>query len=200
MNKPKGYDETKAGGGYTPLALGGHHLIIKKVVSQKDGKQIKTKNGDPMIIVYFDTAENDVQPRYGTIEFQNDVRPDKNWPYVCTKYITTEKEGKCTKDFKTFTTCFAHSNGINDDAIIWGDGFENQFTDKKIGGVVGQVENEYQGKRSMRNEVRWFVTDSKVDEATIPEPKRLNGSTTPTPGNDGFMAIPEGASDSMPWG
>ena len=31
MQMPNSYNETKAGGDFTPISLGGHHLIIKKV-------------------------------------------------------------------------------------------------------------------------------------------------------------------------
>ena len=201
MKQPKNYKETKASGAYTPISLGGHHLIIKKVAEvDKNGKVYKTKNGDPYIIVYFDMADNDTQPKYGSVEFQNDVRPDKKWPHSCTSYITTEKEGKCTKQFKTFTTCYAHSNGLDEDAIVWGDGFCDQFTNKKIGGVFGEKENLYQGKRSMRHELRWWCSDDKVDSATIPDPVRLEGAAGPIIDNDGFMDIPAGGPESSPWG
>ena len=202
MQMPNSYKETKASGEYNPVMLGGHHLIIKKVVETDNaGAPLKNKNGDPMIIVYFDMAENDVQPRYATIEYQNDTRPDKKWSNACTQYITTEQGGKCTKQFKTFTTCFAHSNGIDENAIKWGDGFCAQFTNMKIGGVFGEVESEYQGKRFMKHDLRWFVSDDKVDGANIPEPKRLPASNTPLSSNiDGFVNIPDNAADSVPWG
>ena len=31
MNKPNAYDETQAGGEFTPVELGGHKLVIKQV-------------------------------------------------------------------------------------------------------------------------------------------------------------------------
>ena len=31
MQKPNNFDNTRASGEYTPVSLGGHHLIIKKV-------------------------------------------------------------------------------------------------------------------------------------------------------------------------
>ena len=203
MQMPNSYNETKVTGDFTPISLGGHHLIIKKVFEKdREGNPITNKYGQPMIIVCFDMANNDSQPKYGTNEFlANKERYSKFpfWPYSCTSYITTEKDGACTKQFKTFTTCYAHSNGIDESAIKWGDAFADQFTGKKIGGVFGESESEYNGKRFTKHELRWFCTDSKADSATVPEPKRLNGS--PAPNNDGgFMSIPEGAADFVPFG
>ena len=31
MKKPNAFDETKVSGDFTPIELGGHHMIIKKV-------------------------------------------------------------------------------------------------------------------------------------------------------------------------
>lgn len=199
MQMPNSYNETKAGGDYTPITLGGHHLVIKKVFEiDPDGNQIRNKNGEPMIIVCFDMANDDVQPKYATNEFtSNRERYNKFpfWPHSCTSYITTENDGKCTRQFKTFTTCFAHSNGLDENAIRWGSDFCNQFTGKKIGGVFGEVESEYNGNRNMKHELRWFCTDSKVDFVTVPEAKRLNGSS-----DNGFMSIPDGPDAFVPFG
>lgn len=205
MQMPNSYKETKATGDFTPIALGGHHLIIKKVFEKdNNGNPIKSKTGQPMIIVCFDMADNDSQPKYATNEFlTNKERYSKFpfWAYSCTAYIMTEQDGKCTKQFKTFTTCFAHSNGIPDDGIKWGDGFCDQFTGKRIGGVFGEVESEYNGKRYMKHDLRWFCSDDKVDGATIPDAKRLDGSVNGTTQNNGeFMKIPDNANDFVPFG
>ena len=105
MNKPNAYDETQSGGEFTPVELGGHKLVIKQV------NETKSKTGKDMIVVLFDFAEDDKQPGYFMEQFQNDIRPNKKWPNQATQYILTEDaEGKCTRNFKTFTTCAEHSN------------------------------------------------------------------------------------------
>ena len=188
MQKPANYDETKAGGDYTPVTVGGHHLIIKKL------EETKSKDGKPMVKIMFDMAANDSQPEYGMNEFKNDIRPEKKWPNVCTAYVLTQNDdGKCSKSFKGFTTSFEASNNCE---VKWGENFGDQFTNKKIGGVFGKVEKEYQGKRSMRTELRWFCADDKADEATVPADKMLGSSVKVS--NDGFSAIP--STDALPWG
>lgn len=192
MNKPNNYDNTTVGG-YERVALGGHKMVIKKVVEST------SKAGNEMLIVYLDFAQDDVQPGKFTKDFSEDTRSDKKWPHAGTVYIPiNDRDGNCTKKFKGFTTSFEQSNGCE---TVWGKKFADQFTNKRIGGVYGEVENEYNGKRTMRHELRWFRSVDKVDEETIPEPVYLNGSAPAAKADaDGFMNIPEGAGAEVPWG
>lgn len=64
MQKPNNYDETQAGGEFTPVELGGHKLIIKQV------NETKSKTGKDMIVVLFDFAEDDKQPGYFMSSFR----------------------------------------------------------------------------------------------------------------------------------
>ena len=197
MQKPKLFDEVKTGGEFVPIELGGHHIIIKNV------EETTSKAGKPMLKVSFDFAKNDSQPDYMANEFKNDIRPDKKWPHAGTQYILTEdKDGNCSKSFKSFITAFENSNNCG---AIWGDKFAAQFKNKKIGGVFGEVENEYNGKVTMRHELRWFCSDDKVDGAAIPAAKRLSGNSGDTlgAGSSGSDApdvnVSDGTDEEVPW-
>lgn len=199
MNKPNAYDETQAGGEFTPVELGGHKLVIKQV------NETKSKTGKDMIVVLFDFAEDDKQPGYFMEQFQNDIRPDKKWPNQATQYILTEDaEGKCTRNFKTFTTCVEHSNaGFS---VQWGDKFCQCFKGKKIGGVFGEQMDYYNGEEKKKRVLRWFCSLDKVADAAIPDMSETKaykeykqGGGMPnygTPGDDGFMNIPDNIDDS----
>ena len=50
MQKPNGYDEVKVGGDFTPIELGGHHMIIKGV------REEKSKSGKDMLALQFDVS------------------------------------------------------------------------------------------------------------------------------------------------
>lgn len=190
MNKPSNYEATKVGGDFTPVALGGHHMQIKQV------EETKSSTGKPMIKVMFDFAKNDEQAGYMMTEYKNDIRPDKKWPHVGTAYILTEDgDGNCSRKFKSFITSFEKSNGCE---AVWGDKFAAQFKNKLIGGVFGEVENEYNGKVSMRHELRWFCADDKVESAGVPDPRYLNGSRTTTEKPD--VNVPEDIDDENPFG
>lgn len=199
MQKPTNYDETQAGGEFTPVELGGHKLIIKQV------NETKSKTGKDMIVVLFDFAEDDKQPGYFMEQFQNDIRPDKKWPNQATQYILTEDaDGKCTRNFKTFTTCVEHSNaGFS---VQWGDKFCQCFKGKKIGGVFGEQMDYYNGEEKKKRVLRWFVSLDKVADAAVPDMSETKaykeykqGGGMPnygTPGDDGFMNIPDNIDDS----
>lgn len=191
MQKPQGYDEVQVGGDFTPIELGGHHLIIKGV------KEQESKSGKQMIVVAFDFAKNDRQPNYFSDLFDKDIRPDKKWPNNGTNYIMAmdyQDSNKTSKSFKSFVTAFERSNNVT---AIWGEKFCDQFKGRKIGGVFGVVEEEYNGEIKKRHKLRWFCDDSKVDGASIPEEKLLNNSSS-TPSSD-FMAIKEDAGEEIPF-
>lgn len=201
MQKPNNYDETKARGEFTPVELGGHKLVIKQV------NETKSKNGKDMIVVLFDFAEDDKQPGYFMEQFQNDIRPDKKWPNQATQYILTEDaEGKCSRSFKTFTTCVEHSNaGFS---VQWGDKFCQCFKGKKIGGVFGEQMDYYNGEEKKKRVLRWFCLLDKVADAAIPDMSETKpykeykqGGGMPSGGtfNDGFMNIPDGIDEELPF-
>ena len=199
MNKPNAYDETQAGGEFIPVELGGHKMVIKSVT------EMKSRTNKDMIKVEFDFAEDDKQPGYFSEQFANDIRPDKKWPNQATQYMLTEDaEGKCTRNFKTFTTCAEHSNaGFS---VQWGDKFCQCFKGKKIGGVFGEQMDYYNGEEKKKRVLRWFVSLDKVADATIPDMSETKaykeykqGVGMPnygTPGDDGFMNIPDNIDDS----
>ena len=187
MNKPNNYENVSTGD-FTPVDVGGHHLIIKQV------KETKSKTGKDMLVVAVDMAPNDKQPLYMSKLFESDTRPEKKWPRAGTIYVvTTDNSGQCSRNFKTFITNFERSNGIQ---VNWVDGpaFVAQFAGKKIGGVYGIVEDEYNGERKKKSELRWFCEDSKADGAKIPEPKLLpSQGAAPVPAgstaNAGFVPV-----------
>lgn len=200
MQKPNNYENTQAQGEFTPVELGGHKLIIKQV------NETTSKNGKPMIVVLFDFAQDDIQPGYFTEQFKNDIRPDKKWPNQATQYILTEDEnGDCSRSFKTFTTCVEHSN--SGFTTQWGDNFEKQFKNKKIGGVFGLQMDYYEGKEREKRVLRWFVSLDKVPDARIPdisETKAFKNHKSGYPegatsAGDGFMNIPDGIDEELPF-
>jgi hypothetical protein len=188
MQKPNNYDQTQVGE-FTPIELGGHHAIIKDV------KEQKSKMGKDMIVIAIDFAKNDKQPGYFMESFENDIRPDKKWPHQAVQYIVVEdKDGKTSRSFKSFITSFEKSNGCE---AIWGDSFCKQFKGKRIGVVYGNVEEEYNGEVKKRRKIRWFCDDATVDNANIPADKLLD--TTKKTSGDGFMNIPEGTDEEIPF-
>lgn len=197
MQKPTGYDETPVQGSYEAPEVGGHYLIIKKV------EERVSQTGKAMIAVMFDFNRMDKQAGLFMKTFEEDIRPDKKWPYAGSKYIMVndyQDPSKTSKSFKTFITCIEKSNpGF---ITTWGDNWGAQFKDKAVGAVYGKVESEYNGKRNMRSELRWFCSTDAVANASIPEPKMLT-SSNPAPNadaaNEGFLQVPDVDTDEVPF-
>lgn len=194
MQKPNSFDEVNAGGEFTPIALGGHHAVIMSV------KEQKSSTGKDMIVVALDFAKNDAQPGYFKAQFDNDTRPEKKWPYQGVQYIVTEDaEGKCSRSFKGFITSFERSNNVTTN---WGDKFANQFKNKKIGVVYGEVEEEYNGEIKTRHRIRWFCEDAKADSQNVPDKKYYTGTvnkSAASSGEEGFMKVPDNADEEIPF-
>ena len=194
MQKPNSFDDVNAGGDFTPIELGGHHAVIMSV------KEQKSSTGKDMIVVALDFAKNDKQPGYFKNQFDNDTRSEKKWPYQAVQYIVTEDaEGKCSRSFKGFITSFERSNNTTTN---WGDKFANQFKNKKIGVVYGEVEEEYNGEIKTRRRIRWFCEDAKADSQNVPEKKYYGGAISKPAAKtdeDGFMSILEGTDEEIPF-
>ena len=198
MQKPNNFENTQAGGDFTPVELGGHYAVIKNVSERED------KNGDPMIVVSIDFDKKDAQAGYFMEQFKKDVRPDKKYPNQATNYITSERAGACTKNFKSFIKAYADSNGLTEDKIKWGEDFATQFKNKKIGVVFGQVEETYNGETKMKRKIRWFCDYNKVPDQKIPadkfETSKPAASTTSTSqGNEEFMKVDPNADEEIPF-
>lgn len=202
MKKPNNYENTKAQGEFTPVELGGHKMIVKQV-SQK-----QSKTGKDMIVVLFDFATDDAQAGYFATQFADDIRPEKKWPNQATQYILVEDEdGNTSRSFKTFCTCIENSNpGFScwkADETFNFQGIKN----KKIGGVFGTQMDYYNGREIEKRVLRWFVSMDKVADAKIPDVTQtqayknsVNGyHPDAKPIGDGFMNIPDGIDEELPF-
>ena len=194
MQKPTGYDETKASGEFTPVELGGHYCVIKQVTEQQ------SSTGKDMIVVLIDFCAPDAQEGYFSNQFNNDDRDEKKWPFAGSKYIMVNDyndPNKTSRQFKTFCTCVEKSNNFT---IQWGGkDWSKQFKGKKIGAVYGAEEHEYDGKVSMRHLPKWFCNIDSVKNAKIPVTKYLANAPAPATGEVPFVNVPEGVEEEIPF-
>lgn len=202
MRRPNNYDEAKVQGEYIPVELGGHKMVIKGV------EEKVSKTNKPMLKVEFDFAPGDKQAGYFTEAFRDDIRPDKKWPNQGTAYvIAIDAEGNCTSQLKTLCTCLEHSNAgfecWKPDETLDIAGMQN----KQIGGVFGPQKDYYNGRVSDKRVLRRFVSVDKVAEAQIPRESETKAyrdyqeghAQMPSPDADGFMNIPDGIDEELPF-
>lgn len=202
MRRPNNYDEAKVQGEYTPVELGGHKMVIKSVEERRN------KENRPMLVICFDFAPGDKQAGYFMESFKNDIRPDKKWPNPGTAYVTAiDAKGDCTSQLKTLCTCLEHSNAgfecWKQDETLDIAGMQN----KVIGGVFG-IQKDYYNERILnKRALRWFVSVDKVAEAQIPRESETQAyrnhqegyAQGSTPAGDGFMNIPDGIDEELPF-
>ena len=193
FNKPQGYDEVQAAGEFTPIQLGGHKLVIKKL------EECKASNGNSYLKVTFDTAPDDKQPNYYAEQYKNDTRETKKWGGVATLF-PTDQHGKTSKTFKTFCTSIERSNNSK---IQWGAGFEASIVGKVIGGVFGEEEYEnHMGEVKTARKLFWWCSVEGADGARVPAKRALEqgtGNSGYTVDNNGFMNIPDGIDEDLPF-
>lgn len=195
FNKPAGYDEVQAGGEFTPIELGGHKLVIKKL------EEMQASNGNSYLKVSFDTAPDDKQPNYYAEQYKNDTRDNKKWGGVATIF-PTDKEGRTSKTFKQFCTSIERSNNSK---IQWGAGFEASIVGKYIGGVFGEEEylNSSNEKKTARK-LFWWRSAESIADATIPATRTLSDDdydkwSDRKVDENGFMVIPDGIDEELPF-
>ena len=191
--KPAGYDEVQAGGDFTPIGLGGHKLVIKKL------EEITALNGNKYLKVLFDTAPDDKQPNYYAEKYKNDTRDNKKWGGVATIF-PTDRDGRTSKTFKQFCTSIERSNNSK---IQWGAGFEASIVGKTIGGIFGEEEYlNYMNEVKTARKLFWWRSAEGIKDAKVPDKRKVeNGSTGTgyTVDENGFMNIPDGIEEELPF-
>ncbi len=190
FNKPEGYDEVQAGREFTQIQLGGHKLLIKKL------EECKASNGNSYLKVTFDTAQDDVQPGYYAEQYAGDTRDKKKWGGVATIF-PTDNEGKTSKTFKQFCTSIERSNNSK---IQWGAGFEASIVGKVIGGIFGEEEYLNQmGEVKTARKLFWWRSVDGVADAKVPEKRALKQDEGYSVDKDGFINIPDGIDEELPF-
>lgn len=116
-----------------------------------------------------------------------------------------DNDGNCNRSFKTFTTSVEHSNAGFE--VEWGDGFCQCFKGRKIGGVFGEQMDYYNDEEKKKRVLRWFCSSEKASDAAIPEISETKAYKDHKSGaqpygsayNDGFMNIPDGIDEELPF-
>ena len=183
MIKPNNFDNVQALGGFTPLEVGGHLLVIKQIQETKSG------NGRDMIRIFLDTQAADKQPNYYQNQFDNDKREKKRWGCIVYQ-TTTDASGDASRGFKTFIESVEKSN--NGFKVSWDEHFCSSLKGKLVGGVFGREEYiNNNGESKFVPKCFNFRTIEDIKTGVeAPKDRLLNGSTNNntgdlTPINDG---------------
>lgn len=167
MKKPNNYDNMQAFGEFTPIELGGHILIIKKI------NVIKDEHGqDKQVEIMFDTHGTDKQANYFTEQYKNDTRQPKIWGGTRREWLLTSS-GKDNPFFINFCKSAEKSNNFK---IDW-DKFESSLTNKLVGGVFGREQYLKDGQVKTAIKCVGFRSVEAIKAGVeIPKDKLVGGS------------------------
>ena len=169
LKKADNYDEIEVNQEFTPLELGGHKGIIKKV--EEYTSEI---SGNTSLKVAVDTDSTDKQPHYYQEQFDNNTNADKKWSTGATKYVSLKEDENSVRMLKAFITAVENSNP--NFTYDWNKDI-NQLNGKKVGLVFGWEEYEKQdGSIGTATKLTQFRSIDKVDNVKIPKVKLLDGS------------------------
>jgi len=169
IKKPADYDTVELNDyDFTPLALGGHRLVIKTAE-----EYMSMTSGNASLKITVDTDKSDKQSGYFQDQYNNDTRADKKWSNGATKYVSLGENENAIKSLKGFITALENSNP--NFKYDW-DKDVSQLVGKRVGGIFGleeYINNE--GKIKLATKLTQFRSIDKVDEAKIPKVAVLDG-------------------------
>lgn len=195
MKQLNGYANAQAYSEQERLPIGGYILKILDVKYQ-------TNDWGDIIQLSFDIAEGDQKDFYAS-NYKAQNGEDKKWKGVYRLRVPkddgSEQDEWTMRKFKTVITAFEESN--NGYHWNWD---EQTLKGKTIGALFNNKEYEYNGRHGFFTNCHSLVVAEKIRSGkfTIPEDTLLKSgsSTTQTkPDADGFMNIPDGIDEELPF-
>ena len=187
------YEKTQAYGDYQQLPKGAYVLKVL-------GVDLNENSVGQYITLHCDVNEGEFKDFF-TKDYKAQQSEDKKWH--CNFFINvpnddgSEKDGWTKRRFKTIMEAFEESNeGYHFD---WD---EQKLKGKTIGGLFNIREYEKKdGSVGSATNLAQLCKVSSVRNETyrIPDDKRLQRKPAPATDEDGFMKIPDGVDEELPF-
>lgn len=203
MQKFGGYDDAKKqaqASGTSKLPAGGY---VCKVIGVKYTKGEEGKSD--FIEIQFEIAEGEFKGFFQK-QYEANTNEDKKYKGRTKIYIPTddgsEKDGWTKKTFAGWTNAFEESN----EGYLW-DWDEKKWKNKLIGIVFGETGTVISGRDVVYTEARFAVSAERIRSGNYPAAKFKAKNGYPSEGgsgsagsdNNGFLNIPEGAVEDLPF-
>lgn len=181
----------KEAGDFTRLPAGPYICVIRNVEDVEDKEYLK---------ITYDIAEGEYAGHF------DEIRKDhSDWAW-CGAYVRSYKT-KALPMFKRFCSSVSKSNGayVFDGNTVNSD--EKTLIGKKVG-ITFQEEEYYGNDGTLKTRLIVYkeFPVSELDKQSIPKTKKLEGEAAKPagaiakPDADGFMNVPDGVGDELPWG
>lgn len=204
ITKPKNYDSAK------PMTQGGNRLVPGGYICEIKAADYVQASGSTgaRIIIHYDIVEGDFKD-YWANQYKNNTAEDKKWKGNYTLWLPDdsgdEKDQRANRVLKTFVEAVEESNT----GYHW-DWDETKLKGKKLGLIIRNKFWSFNGKTGFAPEVNFCVTVDKIKagDFTVPDdyiPNNLMGEYEASKGTpmesptDGFMSIPDGIENDLPF-
>ena len=179
---------------FQTLPKGAYVCKILKATEEpnKDGK-------GSHIEIAFDIAEGEYKDFY-LKQYNANSNEDKKWPWDARYYLSIPSEDAAEWQIQNWDTFWTNVEDSNKDYCFDGDG--DKLKGKLFGGLFHIEENESNGNVYEHTRLKWTRAAQDIRDnnyGKLPNDKRVSVSTTPKASDDGFMDIPDGAADSIPF-
>lgn len=196
MRKIEGYKEAQAYSDQERLPVGGYILGIKNV-------EYKENDWGDVIILSFDIEEGEFKGFFAR-NYKEQTGEDKKWKGTYRLRVPkddgSEQDAWTLRRFKTVITNFEESNS----GFHW-DWDEQKLKGKKIGALFNNKEYNFNNRSGFFTNCHSLVTVEKIKSGKfeIPADTLLKTgsaySAQPAPDSDGFMNIPDGIDEQLPF-
>lgn len=201
MKRFNGYDDAKKqaeSAGAPKLPEGAYVckiLAVKYEEADQEGRSDR-------IIIRFDIAEGEYKDFFQK-QYENNTSEDKKWKGVARVYVPkddgTKEDGWTKRTLASWTLAFEKSNP----GYEW-DWDESKWKNKIVGIVFGRTGTVINGRNIVYTEARFPIEAEKVRDGSAPQAefKAKNGykeESKPQVDSDGFMNIPEGVEEEIPF-
>lgn len=199
MEKLKGYDSAQAISEQERLPVGGYILKIL------DAEEIVNEYGKTLKLS-FDIAEGDFKDFFAK-NYKAQTGEDKKWKGTYRLRVPkddgSEQDEWTMRRFKTVMLNFEESNP----GYHW-DWDEKKLKGKKIGALFNNKEYDFEGRHGFFTNCHSLVTVEKIksgnfkipDDTLLKNQNNNNGyPASSTPAGDGFMNIPDGIDEELPF-
>lgn len=188
------YDKSKRKKSFTQLPKGAY------VIQIKDAREEQNKSGNGShLTICFDIAEGDYKGYFQNM-MENSTSEDKKWPYDGRYYLTVPADGCQSFVWEGWNTFFADLEDSNNGFVFGGD--VKQLKGKLIGGKFHIEQTEYNGNIYDHTRLKFTCVAEDVRQGKagrLPKDKLIAAAKAPQTDADGFMKIPEGTEEEVPW-
>ena len=190
------YDKTKRRKSFEHLPKGAYVIQIKQA------KEVENKNGNGShIAIVFDIAEGEYKDFYRKQYEKNDSE-DKKWPNDAVFRLTVPKDDSQPWIWNNWNSFFADLEDSNNGYVFNGE--TKALKGKLIGGKFHIEQNEFNGRVYNHTRLRWtcVAEDVRAGKAgQMPADKLISGAAASRiqTDNDGFMNIPAGEEEEIPF-